>query len=213
MALVDSNYRFTMVDVGATGSDRDSYVFCNSALGMQFMNDTLPLPSPKGLSGSKTIAPFVLVGDEAFPPKENLLKPFSCRSITEENIMQRVFNYHLSQARMTVECAFGIMTQCFRCLSHKMSCSYDTAEAVVKAVCILYNYLLKKDLLASEVQQDMYKLGKKLNYAGSFKPFTPRGHHPSQCITAIRNVFTQHFMATIGEVPWQYRCVYVENPS
>ena len=32
MALADSNYRFTMIDVRATGSDGDSYVFCNSAL-------------------------------------------------------------------------------------------------------------------------------------------------------------------------------------
>ncbi len=77
MALADSEYRFTIVDVGAAGSDGDSYVFQHSALGIQFMNDTLPLPKPECLPRSKTKAPFVLVGDEAFPPKTNLLKPYS----------------------------------------------------------------------------------------------------------------------------------------
>ncbi len=213
MALADSNYRFTMIDVGAVGSDGDSYVFCNSTLGVQFMSDTLPLLKLQCLPGSNTKAPFVIMGDEAFPQKSTLLKPYSWRSITDEDTMQHVFNYRLLRACMTVECAFGIMTQRFKYLSHKMNCSCDTAEAVVKAVCILHNYLLKEDNLASEVHQDLYKLGKKKNYAGNFKSFTPMcGYHPLQSIMEIRNIFAKYFLATIGEVPWQYRCAYVNPP-
>ena len=214
MALADSNYCFTMIDVGAAGSDSDSYVFLNSTLGMQFMSNTLPLPKSKFLPGSKTQAPFVLVGDEAFPPKNNLLKPYSHRSLSDNDIMQRVFNYQLSRARMSVECAFGIMTQHFRCLSYKMFCSCDTALSVIKAVCILHNYLLNEDNLALDVHNDIHKLGKKKKYADSFKLFTPMSsYHPSQSIVEIRNIFAKYFMATLGEVPWQYRCAHIEQPS
>ncbi len=213
MALADSNYRFMMIDVGAAGLDGDSYVFCNSTLRTQFMNDKLPLLSPQCLPGSSTITPFVLIGDEAFPPKATLLKPHSRQSLSDEDTMQWVFNYCLSWACMSVEYTFGIMTQRFKCLSCKMNCSCDTAEAVVKAVYVLHNYLLKEDNLVAEVHQDLYQLGKKKNYTGNFKPFAPmRGYHPSQRITVIRNIFAQYFMATIGEVPWQYRSTHV-NPA
>ena len=214
MALADSNCRFTMIDVGAAGSDGDSYIFRNSALGVQFMNNSLPLPKPKCLPGSKILAPFILVGDEAFPPKNTLLKPYSRRGLSDSDNMQYVFNYRLSRARMSVECAFGVLTQRSRCLSRKMFCTCDTAEAVVKAACVLHNFLLKEDSLALDVYHDMYRLGKKRNYCGTFKPFAPmRGYHPSQSIVEVRNIFASYFMATLGEVPWQYRCAHVEKPS
>ena len=85
-----------------------------------------------------------------------------------------------------------------------MFCSCDTAESVVKAVCILHNYLLQEDTLAADVHNDMYKLGKKRNYTGNFKPFAHmHGYHPSSSIVEIRNMFAKYFMATLGEVPWQ----------
>ncbi len=121
-----------------------------------------------------------------------------------------VYNYRLSQARMLVECAFGIMSQCFRCLSRKMYCSLDTAESMVKAVCVLHNYLLKQDNLAQDVQHDLYALGKKPHYTGNFKAFAPvQGYHSSQNVRQVCDIFAKYFMSSLGEVPWQYRCAHV----
>ncbi len=96
MALADSEYCFTMVDIGAAGSDGDSFVFRNSALGVQFMKDELPILEAQNLPGCNQKAHFVLVGDEAFPPKSNLLKPYPRRTLTVDDVTQHVFNYHLS---------------------------------------------------------------------------------------------------------------------
>ena len=52
--------------------------------------------------------PLVMIGDEAFPLKEWLLRPYSGRYATTE--AKRVFNYRLSHARRTIENTFGIIT-------------------------------------------------------------------------------------------------------
>ncbi len=53
MALVNSRYKFVMVDVGAVGMEGDSNTFRNSAFGMKFMNDEIPFPLPENLPRSK----------------------------------------------------------------------------------------------------------------------------------------------------------------
>ena len=44
------------------------------------MHDKILFPLPQDLPGSKVHAPFVLIGDEAFPGEVHLMKPYSCKS-------------------------------------------------------------------------------------------------------------------------------------
>ena len=48
--------------------------------------------------------PYVIVGDEAFPLQNHLMRPYPGRGCPED---QQVFNYRLSRARRIVENAFG----------------------------------------------------------------------------------------------------------
>ena len=67
MAVADANYKFTMVDVGAYGKDSDGGVFWNTRIHTELENGRLKLPISRRLPNSEIIAPFVFVGDEAFP--------------------------------------------------------------------------------------------------------------------------------------------------
>lgn len=58
----------------------------------------LHLPDPTPLTGQNANVPYVIVADDAFALKPNIMKPFSGR---------------LSRARRCIENAFGIMSKRF----------------------------------------------------------------------------------------------------
>lgn len=113
MAVVDSNYKFIMVDVGANRRMSNAVVITNTKFGQLLEKVELNIPPPKIMPNSNYQLPFVFVGDEVFALKDNFMKPFPQRNLTRE---ERVFNYRLSRARRIVENAFGILVSHFRLL-------------------------------------------------------------------------------------------------
>ena len=78
LALVDSNYKFIAIDIGAYGRNSDGGIFANSNLGQAMANNTLNLPEDASLPEAEQLGalPYVVVADEAFPLKRNILRPF-----------------------------------------------------------------------------------------------------------------------------------------
>lgn len=77
MAVADANLLFTMIDVGAYGSEGDSFIFQNSPLGRKLYAGALNLPPPQCLPNTTAhLQPFTFVGDEAFKLCTNLQRPF-----------------------------------------------------------------------------------------------------------------------------------------
>ncbi|XP_061564128.1 putative nuclease HARBI1 [Cololabis saira] len=142
MAVCDARYRFTVVDVGASGRESDSGVFTRSAFGSQLIQGDLSLPPPSALPGSEVLCPPVFVGDEAFPLKTHLMRPYSGTNLSAE---QRIYNYRHSRARRVVENAFGILAARWRVFGKAMECSVETAEVVIKACVAVHNYLCGLD--------------------------------------------------------------------
>lgn len=101
LALVDADYRFIAVDIRGYGGNSDGGIFANSDLGKALQAGQLDVPPPSLLSSAPELGPlpYVTVGDEAFPMKPCLLRPYSGLRLPED---QRVFNYRLSTARRIV---------------------------------------------------------------------------------------------------------------
>ena len=104
--LVDADYKFTFVDVESNGRISDGGVLRESCLQAALNNNSLGIPPATSLPERNTPVPYVIVADEAFPLKENLMKPFPAKSLDDAS---RVFNYRLSRARRVSENAFGIL--------------------------------------------------------------------------------------------------------
>ena len=84
------------------------------------------------------------------------MRPYPAKS---EGILSReeaVFNYRLSRARMVVENAFGILAQRWRILSRKIPLSTKNVDKVVKASCVLHNYLCHdKDIDVNQINMQL----------------------------------------------------------
>ena len=114
MALVDANYHFTFMDVDNYGSNTDGTVFSKSEFGQLFLSHQLDIPGPKAIPNAPQFGnlPHVIVADEAFPLKPNIMRPYP-RSKNARRLShpKQIYNYRLSRARRIVENAFGILAQ------------------------------------------------------------------------------------------------------
>lgn len=75
MAIVDANYCFVMVDVGAYGSQSYGGVLKVSHMGKQFDRGEMFVPANEYLPNSNIKFPYFIIGDAAFPLKEYIMKP------------------------------------------------------------------------------------------------------------------------------------------
>lgn len=90
-----------------SGSLSDTSILSASAFGFALEHDELDLPPPKVLPNSTLLVNHYFVGDEIFPLRLNLLRPYARKHLL--GIAQQVFNYRLSRARRVIENAFGIL--------------------------------------------------------------------------------------------------------
>jgi len=75
MAVCDSNYMFTFVDIGAYGKEGDSTVFKNSDFYKALANNQLGLPEPRPIEDEESESfPYVIVADEAFALSEHVIR-------------------------------------------------------------------------------------------------------------------------------------------
>ena len=81
-------------------------MFRHTTLHRAIEDGTAHFPQDAPYPGTDEPKPFALVGDEAFPLRSYLMKPYAQRNLQPD---QRIYNYRVSRARRTVENAFGIL--------------------------------------------------------------------------------------------------------
>jgi len=140
MAVVDANYKFLVVDIGAYGKGSDSLVFQDSYFGQRLKRNQLDLPQTSIIEGYNNGPdfPYVFLADEAFPLSDRIMRPYGGHNLT---VNQRIYNYRLSRSRRFVECAFGILANKWRIFHTPITLEPENVTHVVKAARILHNYI------------------------------------------------------------------------
>ena len=195
LALVDANYKFIAVDVGSYGKNSDGGIFSHSHLGQRFENGTTNLPEPKCLPGTNDKMPFVMVGDEAFPLKNYLLRPYPGSQVEKEEA-KATFNYRLSRARRVVENAFGILAQRFRVYRRVLKSQPKYADKIILSTCILHNFLSKENILSNLYSECDGQRNRLLN------GIRRQGGCGGVAALGTRETFKKFFTSDAGALPW-----------
>lgn len=185
------------MDVGSYGRNSDGSIFANSELGKQLESGNFPCPPPTAPDGCQEPLPPVLVGDEAFPLKKYLMRPYPRDQVTN-NEEKQVFNYRLSRARRIVENAFGILVRKFSIFNRKIEIDVKKSDKVILACCVLHN-MLRNDDTSEENADDQrdIQMARALGNMGNV------GGLPLPQAMRIRETFTTYFNSPTGQVPWQ----------
>lgn len=208
MAIVNANYQFTMVDVGANGRISDGGALYYTTFWEKFENNTLNIPLPSCLPNTSETYPYVFVSDEAFSLKSNLMKPFSQHELTN---YRRIFNYRLFRARRVVENAFGILASKFGVFQRPINLCPEKAVKITLACCYLHNFLIEtnEQLYCSRsiLVEENLETGEIINgyertenVLGSLKKTPTR--NAIEGAKLVREKYCNYFNKE-GQVPWQ----------
>jgi hypothetical protein len=226
--VADANYSFIFVDIGGRGRDGDAGLFDRSSFGQRmddatksYQNGGLEIPFDNIIPGTNIRAPHVFLGDEAFPLKRHLMKPYRYHTATGA---EDAYNYRLSRARRVVENSFGILTARWRVLANRMDVSVEAADNIVKSCVVLHNYLKATD--AIDYKEPKYLPDRFVDYEtndGQIVQGTWRRElvdHESYSLRPleieenatrlqymIRDRFKSYFSSGDGKLPWQDRYV------
>jgi len=206
LAIADADFQFTAVDIGAYGSESDGGILWKSSMGKRLREGTLGLPQPTTISGSEVNVPHVLLGDDAFPLRTSLMKPYKGNYLSKD---KRIFNYRLSRARMTVENAFGILAARWRIFHSVIEAETEFVKQLVMCTVLLHNFLMsKKDL--NNILPDRFEDGELVegNWRSAGQDSLINLAHQSSNnfsvdAAQVRDRFREYFVSEEGSVPWQ----------
>lgn len=215
MAICDANYKFLYIDVGRNGRQSDGGIFNKCSFATALDDGELQLPEPRALAGNELHLPYVVVADDAFALRTNVMKPYPGRNL---NPSQRIFNYRLSRARRVIENAFGIMCSKFRVMHSPILLDAEKARKVTLACCALHNFLISRKSIAYAPTSSIDQRVDHGNISeGQWRNEIPDGtmypleRDPTRYISAnakkVRENFESYFMSADGEVPWQFKFI------
>lgn len=200
LGCCDADGYFITVECGFAGRNSDGGVFRVSALGRWLERNGLNIPTTSPLPYDETgnKFPYYFVGDNAFPLRNNLMRPYAVRGL--DNV-KRMFNYRLSRGRKSIECVFGMLSQKFQVLLKPITCrKYETIISIVKCTCILHNYIRKNDGVPYTTSTDNptnSATSKNIPNLQSNMNFIPS---PS----GLRNYLANYFLQPNVALPWQW---------
>jgi len=207
LGLVDADYKFLWVSVGAEGSQSDCGIFNRSALEPALREDRMGFPRPRPLPHDDRDIPFFIVGDDAFPLRTYLVKPYPDKYLDHD---QRILNYRCSRARRVVENGFGILAGRFRCLHTCLQVTPRVAKKITKACVVLHNELrdMRPNIGNHEIdveQDDGQIVPGAWRHAGVLEEARLEGRGPRQTAEGkeLRAYLKAYYNSPVGSVPWQ----------
>jgi DDE superfamily endonuclease len=128
-ACCDHRCRFTEVSVASPGGHNDIVAYRKSSI-------------PKRVNNLPT--GYYVIGDNAYTCSEHLLTPFSGENRNDRT--RDTYNFYVSQLRIRIEMAFGLLTTKWRILRSPLQIRVKNIGIVIMAITRLHNYCINERL-------------------------------------------------------------------
>ena len=142
IAIANPSYECLYPDEETNGRVNDhgiSYLVNKCGFSKALESQELSMPNPRCLPGGVQRIPFVLIGDNTFTLKTNMMKPYPNQNLTNE---KRVYNYRHSRGIRTSENIFGILANRRYIYPMVMLLEPTALESVILATLPLHNMLM-----------------------------------------------------------------------
>ncbi|XP_023664998.2 uncharacterized protein [Paramormyrops kingsleyae] len=209
-AAVDANYRFIYASVGTQGSVSDSGVFTHSDLCKAMDQSLLNFPLPEPLPNSDIMMPYMFVADDAYPLRNDLMKPYPIRKMDHSH---RVLNYRLSRAHRVVENAFGILANRLRVFRCSLCLEPEKVVKLTMASLCIHNFLCERKSEAyippgfadwENADHKIFDGSWRSQGIGILQPVRHgKDHDPTVTAQSQRDILSDYFLSPAGHIPWQ----------
>ena len=207
LALCDADYKFLWVDAGTNGSVSDAQLFNDCELRETIEDGSIGFPAADRLPQDDQDMPYFIIGDNAFPLRTWLMKPFARRNLDDE---ERIFNYRVSRARRIVENSFGILANRFQVLLTTMRQEPETVATIVLACCCLHNLMrlrypsLQNAVLDQEdANHNVIPGAWRQNANMHDMENVCQGNRTTRSAKSQRLYLKHYYNSPVGAVPWQ----------
>ena len=223
LATCDTRYCFSFMEIGSYGSNNDSGIFKNSKMGKLFENNKMRVPEASTKMGCPfEPLPYFLLGDEIFPMKLWLMKPYP-GTLTRD---QRIFNYRLSRGRRTIENTFGILVVRWRIFRNAIQASVENVQRYIMACVCLHNYLRQTDNAhyipmgfvdcedsSGNIKPGEWRAIAENDGCNDFLPIAATRHgRTGNSSMEMREGLMEYFTSNEGMLEWQEQHVYKCGP-
>lgn len=103
-----------------------------------FGDKSIKFPDDDLLLNDVRCLPYFILGDDASPLRNYLMKPFGKRSLSNKMM---VVNYRISRGRRVMENAVGILAICWRCFLHIMEQRPNDVWLIVEIAVLLHKFM------------------------------------------------------------------------
>lgn len=211
MALVDADYKFLWIDVGGVGMQSDAQIHNQSELKEASEDGSIGFPPPEPLPNDDKDFPYFILADDAFGLCTYLMKPYSARNMTREEL---IANYRISRVRRVVQNAFGIMAQRWQVLLSTIQQKPSTAQTITEVCVCLHNFIHLRNPAIQNAHLDTEDADHNL-IPGSWRQdanlpdlqVAQRGNRDTFAAKDHRDYLRAYFNSPAGSVPWQDRII------
>ena len=137
-ACCDSASRFTAFTCNSSGSCGDSIAFLNWKLAQV---------------AAAFDAGYYLIGDNAYTNRNWLLTPFVRSMIASP--FHDSYNFHLSQVRIRIEMAFGLLVNKWRIFKKPLQVKFSNVHKIIHAGMVLHNFCINERTEEVDPEEDV----------------------------------------------------------